>query len=220
MRALIVAVSFAVSPALFAQGANGAFTGVVMDSTDAVLAGASVSVRSIATGATRQTRTNDTGVYTIPSLPIGSYEIRIEAGGFKAYVRTGLVLETAQTMRVDATLELGSATETVTVTAEAPLLQQETSSVGTQISKNLVNSLPYQLTGAMRNPFAFIRLTPGATGQSGAGDGTRIAGGRTHASEVFVDGVPIIYRADQSVAGRIRSHIERRRIGNFPLRRQ
>ena len=195
-----VCLVFAHAP-LFAQGANGAFTGVVMDSTDAVISGAAVSIRNVATGVTGRAHTNETGVYAIPSLPVGGYEIRIEANGFKAYVRPGLILETAQTVRVDARLEVGAASEAITVTAESPLLQQETSSVGTQITQNLVNSLPFQLSGGMRNPFAFIRLTPGATGQSGAGDGTRIAGGRTHASEVFVDGVPIIYRADQSVAG-------------------
>ncbi|MBI3209598.1 MAG: TonB-dependent receptor [Candidatus Solibacter usitatus] len=199
MRQLSIAAVFC--SLLYGQGTNGAFTGVVIDPTGAVIAGAAVTLNNIATGIAAHSITNGTGVYSVPSLPVGSYEIRIEASGFKAYVRTGLGLETAQTVRVDARLEVGAASETVTIRAEAPLLQQETSSVGTQISNNLVNGLPFQLTGGMRNPFAFIRLTPGATGQSGAGDGTRIAGGRTHASEVFVDGVPIIYRADQSVAG-------------------
>ncbi|MEO7652747.1 MAG: carboxypeptidase-like regulatory domain-containing protein, partial [Bryobacteraceae bacterium] len=149
-----------------AQGLNGAFTGVVSDSSQAVIVGAEVSARNVATGVLNTTRSNDSGVYHFPSIPIGSYEVRVQAGGFRAYVRTGLVVETAQTVRVDAVLEVGAPQETITVTAEAPLLQRETSSVGTQVSGAMVTNLPYQLTGSVRNPFAFIGLTPGAAGTS------------------------------------------------------
>src|SRR5678815_816203 len=93
----------------------------------------------------------------------------------------------------DVTMELGAAQESVSVTAEAAELDRETSVVGTQISREMVSTLPFQLTGSIRNPFSFVRLTPGAQGQSGAADGIRIAGSRTYANEVFMDGTPFSY---------------------------
>lgn len=186
---------------IHAQSLNGAITGVVTDSTDALIPAARVEAVHASTGVATQSTANQAGVFRLPSLPIGSYEIRVTAPGFKAWVQTGIVIETAQTVRVDARLEVGAAQESVTVSAEAPLLEKETSTLGTQVSRDMVTKLPYQLTGSIRNPFAFVQLTAVAQGQSGAAEGIRIAGSRTYSNEVYIDGVPVSYNAGQNVAG-------------------
>jgi Carboxypeptidase regulatory-like domain/TonB dependent receptor len=180
---------------------NGSVTGVITDSTSAVVTGAQVALTFIDTGVIIRTVTNEAGVYRFPSAPIGRYELRVSAPGFKTFVQQPIVVETNQSVRVDAALELGATQESVTVTAEAITLDRESSAVGTQISHAIVTSLPYQLTNSLRNPFAFVKLTPGAVGTSGAGDGTQIAGSRTYGNEAYIDGVPVSYNPWQNVAG-------------------
>jgi hypothetical protein len=180
---------------------NGAVTGVVTDATQAVITNAEVALTFIETGLVTRARTNEAGIYRFPSARIGRYELRVTSPGFKTYVKQPIVVETSQTVRADATLELGATQENVTVTAEAVTLDRETSAVSTQITGEIVKSLPYQLTNSLRNPFAFVKLTPGAVGTSGAGDGTQIAGSRTYGNEAYVDGVPVSYNPWQNVAG-------------------
>ncbi|MBI3684566.1 MAG: TonB-dependent receptor [Acidobacteria bacterium] len=185
--------------AAFGQG-SGAVTGILTDSSGAVVPGVPVSLRNLSTGVVSNTVTSDAGLYNFPAVPIGTYELRVETAGFKAYVQTNIVVETGQAARRDVQLQLGSTQESVSVTSEAPLLSQETSAAGTQVKQTMLNRLPFQLSGAMRNPFAFLRLTPGATGASSSAGDTRIAGGRALAAEFFVDGVQLTYNASQSVA--------------------
>jgi hypothetical protein len=202
-RALITAALFAllIPGGLYPQGLNGSLTGWISDPAGGVIPGARVTVTHAATGVVSQTTTNASGVYTFASLPIGVYELRVEATGFKTRETKGLVLETGQTLRADVILQIGDTRESVTVTAEAPLLDRETSSIGTQVSSEMVNALPYQLTTTVRNPFDFVRLTPGVTGDSVAGNGVKMTGGRAYASEVMVDGAPLSYNPTVNIAG-------------------
>ena len=183
------------------QGLNGSITGIVVDPSRAAVTGAEVLLTAVESGLQTRAKTNSAGAYRFASVPLGGYRLRIEIGGFKTYVQDGIVVETAETVRVDAALEIGAVQDSITVTAEAPLLDRETSNLGTQVSAEMVDSLPHQLTGGIRNPLALVRLTPGAEGTSGAGDGTRIAGSRTYANEVMLDGIPFSYNATQNVAG-------------------
>ncbi|MEJ7605274.1 MAG: carboxypeptidase-like regulatory domain-containing protein [Bryobacteraceae bacterium] len=118
---------------------------------------------------------NDTGNFNFPSLSIGLYELRVTADGFKSYVQTNVQVEATRSIRADAVLQLGAVTESVSVQADAPLLQTDSAAIGTQVTRKMLNTLPFQLTGASRDPTSFIRLTPGATGGA---FGANIAGGR------------------------------------------
>jgi Carboxypeptidase regulatory-like domain/TonB dependent receptor len=177
---------------LFGQGSTGSITGLVVDPQQAAVAGADVEVLNQATGVTTQTKTNPSGNFNVPSLAIGTYEVRVSAPGFRTYVQTNAQVEATRTVRIDATLQLGAVGESVTVESAAPLLQTDSAAVGTQVTRQMLNTLPFQLTGASRDPTSFIRLTPGATGGA---FGANIAGGRAFASEVLVDGVPVAYNA-------------------------
>ncbi|HEU0176508.1 MAG TPA: TonB-dependent receptor [Blastocatellia bacterium] len=152
--------------ATLAQSDRGTITGVVKDPTGAVVARADVIVRNIATGTEFKTGATETGNYAISSLPAGSYELRVEASGFKKFVLQGVQVQLLQTTRIDATLEVGAAGDTVTVTAQTPLLQTESAEQSTNISGQLFNSMPlnFGATNSVRGWLSFIQLAPGVSG--------------------------------------------------------
>ena len=107
-RCLLLAVLTALlSTGIAIAQENAEITGVVSDSTGAVVAGASVTVTAGETGAKRTTVTNSNGLYDFPGLAIGQYTLTISAPGFEAYSQTGIVVNVAQTLRVNATLSVG-----------------------------------------------------------------------------------------------------------------
>src|SRR5215467_13910392 len=113
----------------FAQTDRGTITGTVSDPTNAVIPGASVVATNVETGAKYETVSTETGNFTLAQLPSGVYQLSAELPGFKRYVRQGITVLVAQTLRLDISLEIGSNTESVTVTEEAPLLKTESSEV-------------------------------------------------------------------------------------------
>jgi Carboxypeptidase regulatory-like domain len=104
--------------------------GTLTDSTGAVVAAANVTVVNKETSFTSTTRTNQEGYYFVPYLNPGTYQLSIEAAGFKRYVREGIVLRTNESPRIDVMLEVGAVSEQVQVTATAPLLETETAASG------------------------------------------------------------------------------------------
>ncbi len=154
--------------ATFAQSDRGTITGTVKDPAEAVVAGASVTVRNTATGTEQKTVTTETGNYTITSLPAGSYELHVEASGFKKYLSQGIQVQVAQTARVNVTLEIGAATDTVLITDQSPLLRTENAEQSTNISGELFNSLPlnFSATNSVRGWLSFIQLAPGVSGNT------------------------------------------------------
>src|SRR5215472_12425008 len=176
MRSLSIAFCLvAVEFAVFAQSDRGMITGTVSDPAGAVVAAAAIEARNVATGAVYPVASSATGNYTIAQLPAGNYELTVTVMGFKKFVRTGLMVEVAGTVRVDAALEVGSATESVTITAEAPMLKTEGGEVSHNIATDSLNELPVlnmfgaaagigsaNALGNIRNPLAAVELLPGA----------------------------------------------------------
>jgi hypothetical protein len=162
-----------------AQSDRGTITGSVNDPNGAVVARAEVIVRNVATGTEYKTSATETGNYTISSLPAGSYELRVEAHGFKKFVLQRVQVRLLQTTRVDAALEIGAASDTVTVTAEAPLLQTQSAEQSTNISGQLFNSMPLNFGGnnAIRGWLSFIQLAPGVSGNNQAANINGAPGG-------------------------------------------
>jgi hypothetical protein len=160
---------------MLAQSDRGTITGTISDPAGAVIAAAAIEARNVATAAVYQAASSATGNYTIPQLPAGAYELSVTVPGFKKYVRAGLQVEVAGTLRIDATLEVGAASESVTVQAEAPLLKTEGGEVSHNIATQTLNDLPIlTLTGNaaafgsasslgnIRNPLSAVQLLPGA----------------------------------------------------------
>src|ERR1700704_1523170 len=151
-----------------AQGDRGTITGTISDPAGAVIASAPVEAKNIDTGSLYPTQSTGTGNYTLSELPAGPYEISVTVPGFKKYVRQGLTIQVAATLRIDVRLEVGSASESVTVSEAAALLQTESGEVSHNVSAQRLDELPVLQTGAgagssaIRNPTAAVVLVPGA----------------------------------------------------------
>lgn len=142
-----------------AQESRGTILGRVTDAQGAVIPNASVQVTNKAMGTKQALTTNDVGMYQASYLIPGEYEITIEVQGFKKFVREGILVRVADRIEVNSTLEVGGSAETVTVTAEAPLLNTTSASVGNVVDARRVASLPV----SYGNPFLLIGLTAGIT---------------------------------------------------------
>jgi hypothetical protein len=174
-------------PAAFPQ-ASSQITGAVVDSTAAGVAGARVVVTNAETGVTRETISQDSGLYTIPSLQPGRYIVSASRDGFKTIRRENVVLEVNAVQRVDFTLELGAVSESVTVSGAPPMVESENSSLGQIVQQRQIVELP--LNG--RNFVQLATLGPGVTGVGFGASGTIMSGTRPDdqrpGSELFSNG--------------------------------
>jgi len=147
----------ALSAVCLAQEPRGSITGTVADPQRASVPAALVTVVNTDTNASNHTQTNEKGYYEVDLLNPGTYSVAVEAHGFKKVVRNGITLSVGDRLGVDVALELGQATETVNVSAEAPLLDATSASVGRVLDKRDVGQLPY----TAMNPFALQAIAPG-----------------------------------------------------------
>ena len=157
---LAIVVLLAGQPAR-AQVLYGGLIGDVADPSRAVLPGATVTVTNRDTGLQRETTTDGSGAYSFRDLQPGTYELKVTLNGFKSYARAGLTVTLNAIARADVQLEVGGQTETVTVTADKPLLQTERADVSTQLDSVQVTNLP--ISGNGRNFQQLYKLIPGAS---------------------------------------------------------
>ena len=145
----------------FAQSDNGSLSGRVTDSSEAVVAGAKVSITNEATGVTIPATTNQDGIFQYPSLPVGSYTVEAEHPGFKRTRQTGIRIDVATRASIVLSLAVGDTQQTVEVKAETPLLSTETSDTGTVFQPKFMKDAPLFVSGGFRNPENFISYVPG-----------------------------------------------------------
>jgi hypothetical protein len=161
---LLLALAFASQ--MFGQSNKGTITGTVSDSAGAVIPGAPVVVTNMETGARSETVSTGTGNYSILQLPVGSYTLTIEQPGFGKYEQKNIQVDVAVTTRVDVVLKVGSATDSVTITAESSSLKTESAEQSMTVTGNQISELPINFgigAGAIRNPLSFAQMTPGAS---------------------------------------------------------
>ncbi|HET7213359.1 MAG TPA: carboxypeptidase regulatory-like domain-containing protein, partial [Terriglobia bacterium] len=140
--ALMAFVLAVVVPGLKAQTVSGSISGVVTDPSGAAIPTASITLTNQDTGTVSKTSTNSSGVYGFPVVPVGHYSISVEARGFKTYVQSGITLLINQDMRVDARLAIGSAQQSVEVSAQAVQVATQNTSMGDVIESRKMLSLP------------------------------------------------------------------------------
>jgi hypothetical protein len=180
------------------QTTFGSIFGAVSDSTGAATPGAQVILTNIATSERRTAITSTDGTYRFVNLDPGRYRLEVEKPGFKRFAREPVVVEVQSSIRIDVTLEVGAVTETVEVTAETPLLQPQTSSLGGVVGQRQVNELP--LNG--RNPLNLVALVPSVVPQGQslqnptgtnifAWGNYQIGGGMANQSATYLDGAPL-----------------------------
>jgi hypothetical protein len=171
-------------------------SGTVTDTTGAVVPSAAILVREIRKGTVNKTISDSAGQYVVPFLQPGEYEITITATGFRTFTRSAMTLQSAEHPIINVELQVGNAAETVTVSSNAPLLDQASSSAGQVITASQVEDLP--LSG--RTPAMLAQLAVGviATAQpvqvhpfdNNAGNSWSIGGTPNQTSEVLLDGSP------------------------------
>ncbi|HWB85502.1 MAG TPA: TonB-dependent receptor [Bryobacteraceae bacterium] len=197
---LAVFLGICVASVIWAQSDRGSITGTVADASNAVVPAANVSATNLETGAQYQTATTSTGNYTLSSLPVGTYSLSVDVPGFKKLTRSGIQVMVAQSVRVDLQLQVGTATEAVTVTADAALLKTESAEHSFVISNQRVDQLPLPPL-YVRNPLNWASLVPGVVGNTNgpAGSSTiRVNGSPATTYKVLVDGQDITSSIDPS----------------------
>ncbi len=162
-------------------------TGIVTDAAQAVMPGVTISIRHVETNIVRKIQTNEVGDFTITNLVPGIYELTAEMQGFRTYRETGIVLQVGQVLRNDIRMQVGSVTESVTVTAEVALLNTESGTVkGDVIVHAEIQDLP--LEGRDFTDLAFLVAGVIPKAQGGQGSALNINGARADNTNFYVDG--------------------------------
>ncbi len=200
LRFLCVAflMAFAAS-AGWSQGTTSRVTGVILDQASAVVSGAKVTLTNEGTNVSLTTTSTSSGSYTFDGIQAGRYKIAIEMPGFQTFVSPGNVVTIGQPTTVNATLQLGSVQQIITVSGGAELVQTSTSgNLGTLVDQLAVTTLP--IVGVRgRNPIQFVELVPGVidaggynqTGANVSGGGVNVNGSRDRAWNYTLDGIDI-----------------------------
>ena len=187
LRFCVALVIAAVLP-LAAQVTTAELAGTVADPTGAVIGNAKVVATSTETGLAHAAVTDGSGNYLLTFLPPGGYNLSAEAAGFRRVMQNNVTLEIAQRARVDFKMEVGEVTETVQVTAAAPLLESQSSSLGSVVEQTLVQDMPLN----NRNFVQLATMVPGVNGTGYSTPGTIMSGSRPDdrrpGSEIFSNG--------------------------------
>lgn len=172
----------------WAQTFTGTITGLVTDSSGAVIPGAEITVLNTDTGIRTTVATDASGNYAATQLPRGNYRVEAVASGFKRLVREGILLQIQQTARVDFQLSVGELAESVLVTADVTRLETETAALGKVVDNRTIVNVPLNT----RNVYSLVFLTPGVTGTVGNSYGEMrysVNGARARTMDTMIDGV-------------------------------
>ena len=176
----------------FGQSDRGTITGTIQDPGGAIVNEAPLQARNVETGSTYQVASSETGNYEFPQLPAGTYELTATFPGFKKYAREKLQVGVAQTVRVDIVLEVGAASETVTVTENASQLKTESGELSHNMETKRLIDLPVLSlaganggSGAIRNPLSAAQTIPGATQSNVI---VRVNGSPANSESIRIDG--------------------------------
>jgi carboxypeptidase family protein len=205
---IFVVFVFSFGGIVSAQVTTGTISGTVKDSTGAVLPGAKVVLLNEETGISRTVETDMAGHYSAPSLSLGNYRVTATLEGFQTEVRRGIVLTVGREAVVDLALSVGAVTQTLEVTAEAPLVESTTASLGSLVDDRTIRALP--LNGRSYDQLALVQpgvvvTAPGGnkTGDFSYGAGKRfsVGGSRANTNSFLLDGTDINDQANDTPGG-------------------
>ncbi len=216
MRTALSSVCFLFIFGLFAvgQGTLGTISGTVKDSTGAVLPAAKIEILNEDTGISRTTTADASGRFTVPALSLGKYRVTASAQGFQSAVRSGIVLTVGSEAVANFELQVGAVSQTVEVTAETPLVEATTSTMGSLVDERSIRQLP--LNGRSYDQLSLLEpgvIGLGASGSSSTsfdyGTGARfsVAGARMAANSFMLDGTDINDHANATPGGAAGSNL-------------
>src|SRR5215471_15626645 len=196
----VILTSVLFSVIVYGQAERATVTGAVTDTSGSIIVNAEVSIRNVATNVSAKTTTNHAGIYYLPSLAPGRYELRVDSQGFRPSVVSDIPLGAGLTATFNVVMELGAVSETISVQATAVQLQAQTSGLGSVVPTRNIQEMP--LLG--RNPVQLVSLLPGVVpnGGSAVADqaGVRMSGGLATQNGLLTDGGESrnVIRTDQS----------------------
>ncbi|MCX6552558.1 MAG: carboxypeptidase-like regulatory domain-containing protein, partial [Acidobacteria bacterium] len=135
---LAIVMAFPLASVASAQVTAATIVGTITDSSGGAMPGVTVTAKNVETGFTRTVPTNEVGAYRLEFLPIGQYSVDVELSGFKTVTRTGIVLNVNDTVKVDVALEVGGLSETITVEAEAPVVNTATADISKTVEAKAI----------------------------------------------------------------------------------
>ncbi|MDQ3748953.1 MAG: carboxypeptidase regulatory-like domain-containing protein, partial [Acidobacteriota bacterium] len=176
---------------LYSQSSTGSISGTVFDEREAVILGATVTINNTATGFSLSATTNSDGRYRFQYIPIGTYEVMIEAANFSKYVQQGITLDVNQDAMVNANLKAGDVREVVTVTENASVLNTATAEISTRFDSRRLAELPIAPNGNVLNVLLSVpgvsQLSPNQSSYA-AGISFSSNGGRIRSNNFMIDG--------------------------------
>src|SRR5260370_15143496 len=155
---------FCLAPAVLAQTNAGSISGTVLDQRQAVMAGVKITATNLATNVFQTTTSSNAGLYSIPALEPGTYRLKGEITGFKKLVRDPIAIEATKATALDLQMAVGDTAVEVTVTAEAPLIQQANATVQYSANQKQIDELPL----ANQNVMDILNTVPGVVGDPGS----------------------------------------------------
>jgi hypothetical protein len=203
---VLTALLFAVATIGISEAqTTGTIYGTVQDESQAVLPGASVTVRNADTALTRPVVTDEEGRYRAANLPVGTYEVEAQLMGFQLSLRKGIVLTVGREAQVDFTLKVGDVSETLVVTGEAPLIDTTSAAIGEVVDTQQIQDLPLNARDfvqlATLQPGVAIVDTGATVGETGGGSSgaagrglgvkLTISGARTNSNAFQLDGTDV-----------------------------
>jgi len=164
LTTFILGLGLTLASHLFGQAAamNGEITGTVSDPADAVISGATVQIVNSDTGFKQTAKTTEAGLYRFTVLPLGNYELSVEAPGFGPVKRAGVTLTAGAIATVNVTMGVAGTATRVDVTASAAITEPSRIDLGSTLSENMTRNLPL----VSRNPYNFILFQPNVSGRA------------------------------------------------------
>ncbi len=185
---VLVAMMALIAHDAAAQANRATITGTITDTTGAIVPGVEVTATSKGTNVPTKVVSNQDGIYVIPNLFPGPYSVEFRKDGFETVVRPTVTLESTEVARLDTTLKVGAVSSTITVTTDAPVLDLERATEGTNMKANVINELPLSIYGGGRFVETFaVDITPGYSIYSSP-YGAVINGGQWFTKDYTVDG--------------------------------
>src|SRR5438094_1154759 len=195
---------FFLASSLFGQQVTGAINGTVKDSSGLSIPGAGVTLVSQETDAQLQATTDAAGSYQFPLVRAGRYRMTVAASGFQRLVRTEIIVNTAEQIRLDLTLQVGAVNETVTVSAETPLLQSEKATVGQVVEQRTIQSIPLatrNFTQILGTSAGVVNSIYNADNPGTGSDSVSVNGARRGSNNLQVDGLPTVNQLNNAPDG-------------------
>ncbi len=188
------------SVALAQIGGTGSLQGTITDPSGAVVSGASIVATNTGTNASSKQQTSGSGSFAIAALPPGNYTVTVSAPGFQKLSQQHVLVDALAVATVNLVLQVGAATDVITVTEAPPQLETSNATLGSVMRNEQYSALPLAMNAGPRDPTAFVALVPGVQALSSQAAGSSFAtfnGGQPYMNEVYMEGIPMTNAAAQ-----------------------